>query len=56
MSAVQKMRDPQPQDAAKDDDVRRRRQRARNWAIFLVLAAFVTIVYIVTIVKLKGGG
>jgi hypothetical protein len=60
MSAVQKMRDPQPQDAAKDgaqgENLRRRRQRARNWAIFLVLAAFVTIVYIVTIVKLKGAG
>ncbi len=34
---------------------RRRRQRARNWAIFLALAAFVTIVYIVTIVKMQGG-
>jgi hypothetical protein len=37
------------------DDERRRRQRARNWAIFLALAAFVTIVYIVTIVRMKGG-
>jgi hypothetical protein len=37
------------------NDERRRRQRARNWAILLALAAFVTIVYIVTIVKLKGG-
>ena len=52
MSAVQRMRDQQQP----EEDVRRRRQRARNWAIFLVLAAFVTIVYIVTIVKLKGGG
>lgn len=37
------------------NDERRRRQRARNWAIFLALAAFVTIVYIVTIVRMKGG-
>jgi hypothetical protein len=34
---------------------RRRRQRARNWAIFLALAAFVLLVYIVTIVRMKGG-
>jgi hypothetical protein len=34
---------------------RQRRQRARNWAIFLALAAFVVIVYIVTIVRMQGG-
>jgi hypothetical protein len=34
---------------------RQRRLRARNWAIFLALAAFVAIVYVVTIVKMKGG-
>ena len=34
---------------------RSRRQRARNWAIFLALAAFVLIVYVVTIVRMKGG-
>jgi hypothetical protein len=34
---------------------RQRRQRARNWAIFLALAAFVLIVYVVTIVRMKGG-
>ncbi len=34
---------------------RQRRMRARNWAIFLALAAFVAIVYAVTIVKLQGG-
>jgi hypothetical protein len=44
---------PAPQSPAEDE--RRRRQRARNWAIFLALAAFVTIVYIVTIVRMKGG-
>ncbi|HEY1384345.1 MAG TPA: hypothetical protein VGF43_12055 [Dongiaceae bacterium] len=37
------------------DDERRRRQRARNWAIFLALAAFVIVVYVVTIVRMKGG-
>jgi hypothetical protein len=34
---------------------RQRRQRARNWAILLALAAFVLIVYIVTIVRMQGG-
>ena len=34
---------------------RSRRQRARNWAIFLALAAFVLVVYVVTIVRMKGG-
>jgi hypothetical protein len=37
------------------DGERSRRQRARNWAIFLALAAFVLIVYVVTIVRMKGG-
>jgi hypothetical protein len=36
-------------------DERSRRQRARNWAILLALAAFVLIVYVVTIVRMKGG-
>jgi ferric-dicitrate binding protein FerR (iron transport regulator) len=55
MSAVQKTGDQSAQESAKDSDVRRRRQRARNWAIFLALAAFVLIVYVVTIVRMKGG-
>ena len=33
---------------------RRRRVKARNWAIFLALAAFVVIVYVVGIVKMAG--
>ncbi len=33
---------------------RRRRVRARNWAIFAALAAFVAIVYVVGIVKMAG--
>lgn len=37
------------------NDQRQRRQRARNWAILLALAAFVLIVYVVTIVRMKGG-
>jgi len=37
------------------DGERSRRQRARNWAILLALAAFVLIVYVVTIVRMKGG-
>ncbi len=32
----------------------RRRQKARNWAIFGLLMAFVVIVFLVTIVKIKG--
>jgi hypothetical protein len=36
-------------------DERNRRQRARNWAILLALAAFVLVVYVVTIVRMKGG-
>ena len=44
------MNAPTPNDAE-----RSRRQRARNWAIFLGLAAFVLIVYVVTIVRMKGG-
>jgi len=33
-----------------------KRRRARNWAIFAVLLAFVVIVYIVSIVKMSHGG
>jgi hypothetical protein len=33
----------------------RRRQRARNWAILAALLTFVAIVYVVSIVKMKGG-
>jgi hypothetical protein len=31
-----------------------RRQRLRNWAIFGVLMAFVVLIFIITIVKIKG--
>jgi hypothetical protein len=33
---------------------RLRRQRGRNWAVMLALAAFCVVVYAITIVKLKG--
>ncbi|HVJ34215.1 MAG TPA: hypothetical protein VND94_13950 [Terriglobia bacterium] len=33
---------------------RRRRQRGRNWAVLLALAAFCVVIYAITIVKLKG--
>lgn len=33
-----------------------RRVRARNWAIFAVLAALVLIFYLMTIVRMGGGG
>ncbi len=32
-----------------------KRRRARNWAIFALLMAFVVIVYIVSIVRMSGG-
>jgi len=35
-------------------DERRRRQRARNWAIFALLMGFVALVYLITLVKLGG--
>jgi hypothetical protein len=37
-------------------DERAKRQKARNWAIFLALAAFVLLVYGITIVKIKTAG
>jgi hypothetical protein len=33
-------------------DERAKRQRARNWAILGLLAAFVALIYVVTLVKL----
>ena len=37
------------------DDLRRRRQRARNWALLMVLLALVALIYIVAIVRMGGG-
>jgi hypothetical protein len=34
---------------------RRKRLRQRNWAVGLSLVAFVVLIYVVTIVKMKGG-
>jgi hypothetical protein len=34
---------------------KQKRLRQRNWALLAALAAFVVLVYVVTIVKLKGG-
>ncbi len=34
---------------------RERRQRQRNWALAGAIAAFVAIVYLVTMIKLGGG-
>ena len=34
---------------------RRKRLRQRNWALLAALVAFVALVYVVTIVKMKGG-
>ena len=35
-------------------DERRRRQRARNWAILALLMGFVLLVYLITLAKLGG--
>jgi hypothetical protein len=32
-----------------------RRQRLRNWAVFGVLLAFVLLIFVISIVKMKGG-
>jgi len=32
-----------------------RRQKARNWAIFGALMAFVILIFVISIVKMKGG-
>jgi archaellum biogenesis protein FlaJ (TadC family) len=32
-----------------------RRQKLRNWAVFSVLLAFVILVFVISIVKMKGG-
>jgi hypothetical protein len=37
------------------DTLRRRRQRARNWALLSVLLALVALIYIVAIVRMGGG-
>ena len=51
MTAVdeQHQRDPNAEDQI------RRRQRAKNWALFAALVGFVVIVYFVSIVKMSGG-
>jgi hypothetical protein len=37
------------------EDKRNKRRARRNWAVFLALAAFVVLVYAITIVKIKAG-
>jgi predicted nucleic acid-binding Zn ribbon protein len=34
---------------------KKKRLRQRNWALLAVLVGFVVLVYVVTIVKMKGG-
>jgi predicted nucleic acid-binding Zn ribbon protein len=34
---------------------KKKRLRQRNWALLAVLVGFVALVYVVTIVKMKGG-
>jgi hypothetical protein len=43
---------PTPQD---EDRLRFQRRRARNWALFFALLAFVALVYVISLVKLGGG-
>jgi hypothetical protein len=39
---------------AKPGDERQRRLRQRNWALLAALIGFVVLVYVITIVKMKG--
>ena len=48
---AQKSVDP----AAPVEQERKRRQRGRNWAIFIMLLCFVVLVYAVTIIKIRLG-
>ena len=41
--------------ADREAEERRRRQRAKNWALVAVLVAFVALVYAVSIVRMSGG-
>ncbi len=43
-------------DTEKHQVEQRRRLKARNWALFAVLAAFVVLVYFVSIVRMGGAG
>jgi hypothetical protein len=36
-------------------DALRRRQRAKNWAMFAALAAFALLIYLIAIVRMGGG-
>ena len=47
MSVERTMQDPTSE--------KEKRLRQRNWAMLAALAAFVVLVYVVTIVKMKGG-
>ena len=39
----------------RDAEEFRRRRRAKNWALFAALLAFVVVVYLVAIVRMSGG-
>lgn len=41
--------------AEREAEERRRRQRAKNWALVAALVAFVAVIYLVTIVRMGGG-
>jgi hypothetical protein len=47
MSGERAMQDPTSE--------KEKRLRQRNWALLAALVAFVVLVYVVTIVKMKGG-
>ena len=40
---------------ARPVDEKQKRLKQRNWALLVALVAFVALVYVVTIVKMKGG-
>jgi hypothetical protein len=43
------------QGTAKPTTEKQKRLRQRNWALLAALVGFVVLVYVVTIVKMKGG-
>jgi len=42
-------------DANPLDQERGKRQRQRNWAVFLALAGFAVLIYAITVVKIRQG-
>jgi hypothetical protein len=55
MAAARRPGEPVAPSADRSTDERRRRLKARNWALFAALVGFVVLIYIVAIVRMGGG-